>query len=85
MPVSAAHAFIRGAAANAELRALVAALGEDAALDDLVALGLNAGFDFDAKSLRTAWRQDWMLRWLAASANGSATGNRAASTRASPE
>lgn len=85
MSVTAAHAFIRQAAEDAGLRAGIQALGEDAALGDIVALGGDAGFDFDAKALRTAWRQDWMLRWLAASANGSATGNRAASTRASPE
>lgn len=85
MPVIAAHAFLRRTAASAELRALVNALGEDAPLAELVALGARAGFDFDATALRTAWRQDWMLRWLAASANGSATGNREASARASPE
>ena len=85
MPVIAAHAFLRRTAASAELRTLVNALGEDAPLAELVALGARAGFDFDATDLRTAWRQDWMLRWLAASANGSAIGNRDASTRASPE
>ncbi len=85
MPVIAAHAFIRRTVADANLRALVAALGQDAPLTELVALGAKAGFDFDSTALRTAWRQDWMLRWLAASANGSATGNRDASTRASPE
>lgn len=85
MSVTAAHAFIRHAAEDAGLRAAIQALGQDAALDDLVTLGLNAGFDFDANALRTAWRQDWLLRWLAASANGSATGNREASTRARPE
>lgn len=85
MSVTAAHAFIRATADDARVRARVEALGQEAALAELVALGAEAGFDFDAKALRTAWRQDWLLRWLAASANGSATGNRAASTLASPE
>lgn len=85
MSVTAAHAFIRHAAADAGLRGAIQALGQDAPLAELVALGAKAGFDFDASALRTAWRQDWLLRWLAASANGSATGNREASTRASPE
>lgn len=85
MSVTAAHAFIRTTVDDPRVRADVQALGQEAALAELVALGANAGFAFDAKALRTAWRQDWMLRWLAASANGSATGNRAASARANPE
>ena len=85
MSLTVAHAFIRMIAEDSELRARIQALGQGAPLAELVALGARAGFDFDATALRTARRQDWMLRWLAASANGSATGNREASARASPE
>ncbi len=85
MPLTAAHAFIRRTASDPALRATVAALGDDASLDQLVALGARAGLHFDAAALRAAWRQDWMLRWLAASANGSDAGNRESSARASFE
>ena len=85
MSLTAAHAFIRQVAEDAALRMGVQKLGQGATLEALVALGADAGLDFDARTLREAWRQDWLLRWLAASANGSSTGNRAASTRASPE
>lgn len=85
MSLTAAHAFIRRVAEDAALRTGVQRLGQGATLEALVALGDEAGLQFDAQTLRAAWRQDWLLRWLAASAKGSATGNRAASTRASPE
>lgn len=85
MTASAARRFIREVREDAGLRDRVRALGADPALADIVAVGAAAELAFDVETLRQAWRQDWALRWLAVSANGSATGNRASSTRARPE
>ena len=80
--IQIAHRFLRALRADAGLRARVADLGPDAGLDEIAALAADAGHACDPESLREAWRQDWTLRWLA---NGSATGNRASSARASDE
>lgn len=85
MPLTAAHAFIRRSAADQALGAEIAALGAEPSLDALTAIGRRVGPQFDADALREAWRQDWMLRWLAASANGSDAGNRDSNARASLE
>lgn len=85
MTASAARRFLRELREDAGLRARLQALGPEPALEDIVAIGAAAGLAFDVETLRQVWRQDWALRWLAASANGSATGNRASSTRARPE
>lgn len=70
MTVDAAHGFIRALRADEVLRRRVEALGEAAELGGLVAIGAASGFAFDEAALRRAYRQDWTLRWLAASKSG---------------
>lgn len=70
MTLAAAHGFIRALRADDALRRRVAALGEAADLEELVAIGAGAGFAFDEATLRRAYRQGWALRWLAASKSG---------------
>ncbi len=70
MTLAAAHGFIRALRADESLRRRVEALGEAEDLGGLVVIGACAGFAFDEAALRRAYRQDWTLRWLAASKSG---------------
>lgn len=66
MSLAAAHRFIAATRKDAALRAQIAALGSDPAMDQIVGIATAAGFAIDADSLRAAYRQDWALRGLAA-------------------
>ena len=61
-PISAALAFIRRTRDDPELAARIAALGPEATLDQLAALGAEVGLAFDAETLRAAHRHDWAFR-----------------------
>jgi hypothetical protein len=66
MSIAIAHRFIAATRDDSALRARIAALGADAEIEQLVAIGVASGFAFDAETLRAAYRQDWTLRGIAA-------------------
>lgn len=70
MSVAAALAFIRRTREDSELAARVAALGPEATLEQLAALGAELGFAFDVEALRTAHRHDWAFRSARYTSNG---------------
>lgn len=62
MAVSDALAFIRFLR---EHRDQIALSPETTTLDDLRQAGAQHGYNFTIAELRTAFKQDWGLRWLA--------------------
>jgi len=73
MSLAAAHRFIAATRVDAELRASIAALGDDPVLADLIWIATAAGFALDEAALRAAFAQDYAL---AALAKGSPAGKR---------
>lgn len=67
MSIEAAHEFIRA------VRAGAVELEDDHDVDDVVASGAARGYDFSAAELRTAFRQDFILRGLATPPWGQST------------
>lgn len=63
MSVQAALRFIGQARQDDSLKKKVAALGHTAGLEDLLALGAEAGLAFTGEELQRAFRHDWAMRW----------------------
>jgi hypothetical protein len=70
MSVATALSFIRRTREDTELSARVAALGPEATLEQLVALGAEVGLVFDVEALRAAHRHDYAFRSARFSSEG---------------
>ncbi|WP_309387787.1 Nif11-like leader peptide family natural product precursor [Cerasicoccus frondis] len=64
MSISSATEFMRSIRQDDALRAKVAVIVETASLDDIVAIGEGAGFNFTAEDLRVAYSHDWEMRMM---------------------
>jgi predicted ribosomally synthesized peptide with nif11-like leader len=64
MALQAALRFIQAIREEERLQRRVRALGHTADLSAVVQLGAQAGFEFTAEELRTAFKHDWVMRWL---------------------
>lgn len=62
--------FIRDVRADESLRTQLRALGNVGDLENIIHIGAQAGYDFTGEDLRTAFKQDWTMRWLHYSRGG---------------
>lgn len=62
MSLQSALLFVEKVAADGALREAVEALGPDADLSDLVAMGGQIDLDFSVDELREAFVRDWAMR-----------------------
>jgi predicted ribosomally synthesized peptide with nif11-like leader len=62
MAMSQALSFITAMRERADLAARVEALGREASIDDVVAIGAGAGYEFSADELRAAHKLEWSMR-----------------------
>lgn len=65
MSLQAAHSFIkRVREQDPVLRGRIEGLGLNATLEDLVQIGAEAGLDFTAEELQTAYGHNWAMLWF---------------------
>ena len=62
MSLQAALHFIAATRQRDPLREAIRRRDPDRSLDELVRIGAEAGFDFSADELQTAFRHDWTMR-----------------------
>jgi len=63
MSIQDAMAFIQKAAEEQELQQKIQSLGDRNSLVDIIAFGREAGFNFSAEELRSAFAKDWAARY----------------------
>ena len=63
MSLRSALDFIQKAEKVESLRDKIGSLGPDGSLQEVVMIAAEAGFDFTADELETAFKKDWSMRW----------------------
>jgi len=56
--------FLSAVRENRAVHELVAGRQDELTLDDLVAIGAELGWQFDAGDLSQAFRHEWTMRWM---------------------
>jgi hypothetical protein len=69
--------FLRAVRENQSVHELVVSRQDELTLDDLVAIGAELGWHFDADDLHQAFRHEWTMRWLHLRARKRMTANEA--------
>ena len=55
--------FMQRVAEEKGLQRKIRALGDGASLEDIIKIGMEAGFEFSEDELQTAFTQDWAARY----------------------
>ena len=62
MSAQSALNFIQKIQKDERLKSTIRAMGPEIDLEDIVAIGAEAGFTFTAEEFRTAFAGDWIMR-----------------------